>query len=302
MIKFKKCTGFVLPLALITLAVLTVMSIGLSRMAKNHVNLAHDQLSEWQEEQIFHNTVQQLAFMFLTGQMQPNAYIWDGTLIPIDGRWLEFEGLRIKVQDVAGMLPLQPSLSELSKIFEYYVEPAEAQQLAATVVDWMDVDALINPGGMEAAEYLASGLAVIPRNGPMRTLEELLNIPGITRDNYYGDDSKIGLRDFFVLRKRGSSLNVATTPEPLLEILAGGVRVNTRALLRAREQEDWPELMATLSGIGFGDEFSLNPNGEFMLDAEFVSGRKARALIRLTPEGKQAFEILLWYFPDYERL
>lgn len=52
------------------------------------------------------------------------------------------------------------------------------EQFLAQVADYVDADGLLSPGGMEASQYRAAGIPVLPRNRPLQFREELLWIPG----------------------------------------------------------------------------------------------------------------------------
>lgn len=53
-----------------------------------------------------------------------------------------------------------------------------AQTLVARLQDWVDVDDVPRAGGAERAQYVAATRRVIPRNGPLETVEELRQIWG----------------------------------------------------------------------------------------------------------------------------
>ena len=61
-----------------------------------------------------------------------------------------------------------------------------AEELADVIADFVDPDDLKRLHGMEAADYKRLGLPYGPFNGPLITLDQMLLIPGITEQLFYG--------------------------------------------------------------------------------------------------------------------
>lgn len=76
--------------------------------------------------------------------------------------------------NTASQALLQAFMSELG------VPPAEAQHLAAAVVDWRTSGAMGQPDGAKAPQYQAAGLSYGPPNAPFQSVEELKYVLGIT--------------------------------------------------------------------------------------------------------------------------
>lgn len=73
--------------------------------------------------------------------------------------------------------------------------PGMTPALADSILDWLDADDESRTFGAEFADY-ANISPPIPRNGPIETLEELLSIPGVTRELLDGEDAnRNGLLD-----------------------------------------------------------------------------------------------------------
>jgi general secretion pathway protein K len=65
-------------------------------------------------------------------------------------------------------------------IIEVGAPPAQADRLAAAILDWRTSGANARPGGAKAAEYRAAGLAFGPPGNPFQSVDELADVLGIT--------------------------------------------------------------------------------------------------------------------------
>lgn len=64
--------------------------------------------------------------------------------------------------------------------------PNMTTDVAAAIVDWVDGDSNLSPGGAENEAYLALREPYQAKNAPLETLEELLLVRGVTRELLYG--------------------------------------------------------------------------------------------------------------------
>lgn len=66
--------------------------------------------------------------------------------------------------------------------------PNMNQELAASIVDWLDTDSETTNGGAENDYYSAAELPYRCKNGPIDSIGELLLVKGMTRELLYGTD------------------------------------------------------------------------------------------------------------------
>lgn len=67
--------------------------------------------------------------------------------------------------------------------------PGMTADIANAILDWIDSDSERRPGGAESADYQALAVPYAARNGPMRAIDELLQIQGVTPALFYGEDA-----------------------------------------------------------------------------------------------------------------
>lgn len=74
--------------------------------------------------------------------------------------------------------------------------PQMTEEIADCILDWIDEDEDVREYGAEFGEYDAMGLDYGPRNGPIKSLDELLKINGVDSWLLYGEDAnRNGLLD-----------------------------------------------------------------------------------------------------------
>ncbi len=74
--------------------------------------------------------------------------------------------------------------------------PEMTESIAAAIIDWRDADDDPEPEGAEGSHYAALPHPYVIRNGPLRTVRELLCVRGVTPELLYGEDTNAnGLLD-----------------------------------------------------------------------------------------------------------
>ena len=78
--------------------------------------------------------------------------------------------------------------AQLLEVFERMgLEGDEAENIADHIMDFVDADDLERLHGGEKAEYEAEGLSYEPFNGLLTSLDQLLLVPGVTFQLFYGN-------------------------------------------------------------------------------------------------------------------
>jgi DNA uptake protein ComE-like DNA-binding protein len=69
--------------------------------------------------------------------------------------------------------------------------PGMTEELAASIVDWRDIDQDVTDNGAEAEVYMQRRPAYACKDGPLETLEELALVNGANREILYGEDANL---------------------------------------------------------------------------------------------------------------
>lgn len=67
--------------------------------------------------------------------------------------------------------------------------PHMTPSIAAAIIDWRDADEQPEPDGIERGHYESQLHPYTIRNGPLRTIRELLLVRGVTPELFYGEDT-----------------------------------------------------------------------------------------------------------------
>ncbi len=92
----------------------------------------------------------------------------------------------VRVTDEAGKLNLNTVTKEQLMALPYMEE-----SIADAIIDWRDNDDNPQAAGAEAAYYDSLSIPYTIRNGPFRTLRELLRVKGVTEQLLYGEDTNL---------------------------------------------------------------------------------------------------------------
>lgn len=295
--------GFVLPLALIILAILSALAMGLSEQARNRLKEIQRQQIEWQNELAYRSVLQQVIQILLIGETRYNKIVLNNLQLPIDGRPVTMDGVSVAVQDSAGLLGLGWYRADwMRRLLQQISSKQTADRLSDELADWIDDDHVRRRYGLEVTEYFAAGKKYQPRNAAIRSLDELLELPSMTAELYNGHADRPGLRELLIAG--GSDhLNVATAPAPVLQAVLGLSAQQLGRILIARQQQNWLQISKLLpSGHeAYGDYGPFAPSNIFRIKIHRKNNAALLVDVRLTPTKPKPYEIILWHYPDHER-
>jgi type II secretory pathway component PulK len=92
----------------------------------------------------------------------------------------------VRVTDEAGKLNINTVTKE-----QLMALPNMDEAIADAILDWRDGDDDPEPQGAEAGYYENLPVPYKIRNGPLRTIRELLRVKGVTEDLLYGEDTNL---------------------------------------------------------------------------------------------------------------
>jgi type II secretory pathway component PulK len=93
---------------------------------------------------------------------------------------------RVTVTDEAGKFNVNTATKE-----QLMALPTMTTQIADAIMDWRDNDDEVSAEGAERGYYDNLRYPYTIRNGPLRTVRELLRVKGITEQQLYGDDTSL---------------------------------------------------------------------------------------------------------------
>jgi general secretion pathway protein K len=212
--------GFALIAALWLLVVLSSVGLELSLAARDRrlvaLNAAERAQAAWGARaglEVAHARLERL----LADSAAPNTDRWWNAsgFLPDTVRDGE-SSFAVVARDANARLNVnRASEAELRNLFAALrVDATRADSLAQSILDWIDPDDLHRPRGAERQAYLAAGLPVLPRNGPFRSLPELLDVMGMTPELF------ARVSPYLTVTGTGE-INVNAAPREVLLALSG---------------------------------------------------------------------------------
>ncbi len=294
--------GFALPIVLIVLALLTTLALGLSKMVSSRIQDLQLRKELWQTEKQAIDLVHLQLYALLTGEYSQNTVKAGDYRFYLDGREMTDGSSPFTLQNAAGLYSLALySEKRFTAFLRNFTDADTARHLSAVLGDWIDTDSQTRFRGMEAAAYISSGRKQLPRNGKLRSVEELLHLPSMTKELFYGEGGNPGLRDM-VLAGGSSHFNISTAPVEVLGPMLGVSRSLEGQLLSAREREDWGEMrrLINIDNWVFGGASPFFPGFRYVFTYGGDTGRVIRVQVRLTPFGPALpYQIIEWQTPYF---
>jgi general secretion pathway protein K len=94
-----------------------------------------------------------------------------------------------------------------------------AREVVESLTDWVDADDEELEYGAEAGYYNSLENPVVPRNGAVDFIDELLQVRGISKDLLYGNSEKEPLIDYISVENKSGKININTAPLALIQAL-----------------------------------------------------------------------------------
>jgi len=147
--------------------------------------------------------------------------------------------LRVNIDDLSGLFPVNRLVPEsgeesgkrsaeafravLVRLLSSQAFAVEGEEqvliIADSLTDWLDGDDTPLPFGAENAYYFSLERPYPAKNGALETIDELLQVRGITPEILYGNGEKSGLSDYITIHGR-TRININTAPPPVFQALA----------------------------------------------------------------------------------
>lgn len=292
--------GFALPLVLITLALLTALAMGLTKMVSANSLFLQERKTAWEEEKQVRDTLNLLVLNLLTGDYTETSVKTEDLEIPLNSQPIEINDATVKVQNWSGLYGLSLlGTSDVEQVMRQFFDGKTAAEIGAQLSDWVDEDDRRQFRGYERADYSSEGLPQRPRNAPLRSIDELLELPAVSAEMMSGDERRPGLADLF-LAGGEDNFDLGTAPDELLGPVLGLDANQEREVLAARRRQDWAEVIFRVgdSHIAFNNHPPFHKGYKYRLDFESNRSVASRVHIELSPyDPDSLFKVIEWQVP-----
>lgn len=196
--------GFALPLTLVILAILSIMASTMMRNSRLGVEELRLGKNDFYNSINNANVLAKAKLCLLSSLPAADLTVECPILnvkLHLDNRPIVIDdNTRLQMQDHSGLLPTEFYDEQgLKNIFlKLSNNDQEAAAITGAFIDWIDVDSRQSYLGAENNDYNDVSTSGSVRNGPFRTLDELMEVRGITT-TYYNE-----LKDTFTMAKLSS--------------------------------------------------------------------------------------------------
>lgn len=285
--------GYILPLVAVVVALLALVLLTLARVQSELSPALRLQVADAERARVVQSLASRVAFLLLTEPMGPrslrvgaardagggeaglrSASGREARELRLDGSPYAAKGAVVSLQDEAGLFNLNSGDEVMlaAVLRQTGVGAGVAQQLAATLADYVDADDLSRANGAEKTEYSRAGLAP-PMN---RVLVNRWNARGALGWSELPD----ALWRITTVAESGAGLNINTAPAPVLRAALADAR-QADTFMRERELQAMSALnqgeavAGTRTGAA-GVELAAEPGTAFRLVVGFEAGASRR--------------------------
>lgn len=251
--------GIALLMVIWIFMVLSVLSAEFSRAMRDDAIATQNLAEEVQARGVALAGMNQAIYRMLHARQQQGDDT-DPDAVPIDapapwlpdGQWHEepYGGgtYGVRMIDEGGKISLnRADEALLRKVFEAVGLDTDAQEeVVDAILDWRDPDDLHRLHGAEDEYYQKLPEPYRAKNGPFDSVDELLQVRGITRELFFGTRDRglgadeapvIPLREVFSAFSWSANINVRTAPVAVLRVVLGGEEDAVEEILTARDED-----------------------------------------------------------------
>ena len=223
---------------------------------------------------------------------------------------------RLLIENESGKVDLNvASRGQLTRLFEARGLPINAaEQLATAISYWRAPEPPDDPDAQAIDQYYQRA-GIHPRYGRFQSLEEVLNVRGMSREIFYGTvqvsrqgtlQQVYGVGDDLTVSSSATQVNVNYASEYALRSAPGVDRDTAEAIVQERKREPFrsvteigdriamvlPEEALPYLATGEGNAYSIISIGE-------ITGsrvhRAVKALVRIDSQGFPRHRLIAWY-------
>lgn len=179
-----------------------------------------------------------------------------------------------RITDEQSRLSVNTNQRQLEKLLQCIgVDKNKRDEIIDSILDWTDTNGEHRLNGAESDDYyLTLPTPYRARNGPIESVNELLQIKGVTPALFAGAEGKPGLADLFTAARTANMVNV-NTAGPVVLCAMGVAEAQISSIIQGRRET--PYLNA--------NQATPNPQGlthlsqTFRVESEGLIGGQARA-------------------------
>jgi general secretion pathway protein K len=202
------------------------------------------------------------------------------------------EAARLNVNTMstaASLLALDRLLQSLG------IEKAERDVISDSLQDWRDGNDTYRLNGAESDDYyLKLPVPYRARNGNLQSINELLQVKGITPDLFRGTRERGGLAEFLTVATPSPGAVNINTASPRVLAALGRAEAEILQIVATRQEAPYAQLPGQFSGSGL-----IVQSTTYRIDAEGLVDGKVRArvtaIVRRVDQPRPSIAVLDWW-------
>lgn len=296
--------GMALITAVLVVAIVATVATTLALGEQVWFRQAQNMTNRAQAESLRRGALNLAAIMLTLDGQQPNKTDHLGELwakpqlpFPVDDGMIAF-----KVEDAQGRFNLNNLVrGSGSADFEMFkrllisqkFDPGLSATLSAALLDWLDIDSIVSPGGAEDIEYLSLPQPYRSANQLLQSVDELRLVKGFTSNTVEK------LRPFVTALPYSTPVNVNTAPEQVLAALMNLPSSTLQPVLDNREKQSFTDTAQFLARLPAGTTCPANlcdvKTGYFLVTIDIRYGRLQRQTEAMIERGSGKPATVLWH-------
>jgi len=283
-----KQRGIALVMVLWTLALLTILATGYSRMMRTETMLTANLVHSSQAAALAEAGIN-AAIAELLKPSQEQAWKTDGTRYEYE---LNNNLIAIQIRAESGKIDLNKARTELlyGLLESVNVTKDDLLPLLQAILDWRDKDHQVRNHGAEDADYRNAGISHGAKDGPFNSLDELLLVKGFTPALYRK------IRPALTIYSHNTGIYPQSAPREALLAIPFMTITTVDSYLEQREASNEADQLIPLPGVDA--KYIAKARGKiFSITSEAkINHTRAQlnAVIILRSNGQRPYSILSW--------
>ncbi|MFQ3573790.1 MAG: hypothetical protein SNJ53_04065 [Thermodesulfovibrionales bacterium] len=267
-------SGLVLVIVLWIITILMSIAISLSYLTKIELlsTFTHSRETEFRYYALAGIEKAKVEISYQTlkqGQQDDTVWRFDGTPYTFeigDGM------VEIRILDESGKIDINHANEEVLKrlLVNQGVDDDRATEIVDAIMDWKDPDDIPRPKGAESEYYQSLQRPYKAKNAPFESVDELINVKGITKEILYGTSKKNGIHQYLTVYTKINRVSIYHSP---LEVLMAvtGIDQETATLFMNRRKDFTINNASQLIQEVFGDKWGEIGKHAAVYDSGFLT-------------------------------
>jgi general secretion pathway protein K len=215
-------------------------------------------------------------------------------------------GLTVKIVDEDSKINLNKLIAENGKDIDTYMDDrlrklitrlGGKQEIVDALIDWMDIDGEVK-GAYGAEDEYYKKMNMLPKNGPLDSLDELFMVRGFDKDLLVDK----GLKYYITVAPTDGKINANTAPIEVLYDISDKLREGiAEEIVRHRMEKEYKSINDVISTIGIGQaeqqevqKYMKVNSAIFTVTSRFKIGKVVKTVDAVLDRKNKTISVISW--------